>query len=157
MKKAFNIIWNIIQILIIIYVISIVSYLSVSNRYGFSETTNYVFNVGNDQLSVIEKSTDLKKGDTVYYYAVENEKYKIFSSEVVEEGKSYIFSNGEKIPAAKLIGKKSTKIPLIGFILDRLKNSFYFLIFVSAPILIVFGYQIIKFIKGLIKNKKMGL
>ncbi len=157
MKKTFKIIWIIIQILIIIYAILIVSYMSISNRYGFSETTNYVFNVDNDQLFLIQKAKKFKVGDKVYYYSVRNEKYKVFSSKVVEEGKSYIFSNGDKIPAAKLIGKKSIKVPIVGFILNRLKNSVFFLLFVSFPILLVFGYRMYKFIKGIIKNKRMGL
>ena len=157
MKKTFKIIWIIIQIIIIIYAILIVSYMSISNRYGFSETTNYVFNVDNDQLFLIQKAKKFKVGDKVYYYSVRNEKYKVFSSKVVEEGKSYIFSNGDKISAAKLIGKKSTKVPLIGFVLNRLKNSFFFLLFVSVPVLLVFGYRTYIFIKGIIKNKRMGL
>ena len=157
MKKAFKVIWTIIQIVIIIYVILIVSYMSISNRYGFSETNNYVLNVDNDQLFAIKKAKKFSVGEKVYYYSVRNEKYKIFSSKVVEKGKSYIFSNGDKISASKLIGKKSTKVPVVGFILDRLKNSFYFLIFVSAPLLLVFGYRTYKFIKGIIKNKRMGL
>ena len=61
MKKAFKVIWNIIQIIIIIYVILIVSYMSISNRYGFSETSNYVLNVDKDQLSVIKKSTKFNR------------------------------------------------------------------------------------------------
>lgn len=157
MKKAFKVIWNIMQIIIIIYVILIVSYMSISNRYGFSETSNYVLNVDKDQLSVIKKSTKFKVGDTVYYYSVRNEKYRIFSSKVVEKGKSYIFSNGDKIPASKLIGKTSKKVPVVGFILNRLKNSFFFLLFVSVPVLLVFGYRTYIFIKGIIKNKRMGL
>lgn len=157
MKKAFKVIWTIIQIVIIIYVILIVSYMSISNRYGFSETNNYVLNVDNDQLFAIKKTKKFSVGEKVYYYSVRNEKYKIFSSKVLEKGKSYIFSNGDKIPASKLIGKKSTKVPVVGFVLDRLKNSFYFLIFVSAPLLLVFGYRTYKFIKGIIKNKRMGL
>ena len=60
MKKTFKIIWIIIQIIIIIYAILIVSYMSISNRYGFSETTNYVFNVDNDQLFLIQKAKKLK-------------------------------------------------------------------------------------------------
>ena len=150
MKKAFKVIWNIIQIIIIIYVILIVSYMSISNRYGFSETSNYVLNVDKDQ-------SKFKVGDTVYYYSVRNEKYRIFSSKVVEKGKSYIFSNGDKIPASKLIGKTSKKVPVVGFILNRLKNSFFFLLFVSVPVLLVFGYRTYIFIKGIIKNKRMGL
>ena len=34
--------------------------MSISNRYGFSETTNYVFNVDNDQLFLIQKAKKLK-------------------------------------------------------------------------------------------------
>ena len=157
MKKTFRVIWIVIRIIIIIYAILIVSYMSISNRYGFSETSNYVLNVDKDQLYLIRKAKKFKVGEKVYYYSVRNEKYKIFSSKVVEKGKSYIFSNGDKIPTSKLIGKKSTKVPVVGFILNRLKNSFYFLIFVSAPILLVFGYQTYTFIKGIIKNKRMGL
>ena len=41
MKKVLNITWNVIQVLIIIYVISVIIFMSFSNKYGYSQHLLY--------------------------------------------------------------------------------------------------------------------
>lgn len=154
-KKVFKIIWNIIQILIVIYAITIISFMYASNRFGYSEVGNYVLNIKNNDLLFILKDTKYKVGDKVYYYAVVKERYSIISGKItdIDKNKVYVVLNGEKVPFAKLIGKTYTKVPILGWILKKLKNLIYFMLFVSLPLLIVFSYQTYKFIKEKILKK----
>ena len=151
MKKALNIILSVIQILIVIYVILVISFMFISNDYGYSQIDKYVLDVDNDELVIIKKTDDIKIGDLVYYYSVVKEKYKIVYSNVqtINEDKSYILDNGSKIYKNRIIGKTDRKVPVVGFILNRLKEKVNFLLFVLLPIFIVFVYQVYKFIIGI--------
>lgn len=148
MKKTFGIIWNVLQVLIIIYVISIVSFMFFSNKYGYSEIGKYVFDVDNNEFVVIKRTNNIKEGDLVYYYSIVKEKYKIVYSNVksIDEDKVYTLDNGQRIALSKIIGKTDRKIPIIGFILNNVKEKISFLIFVLFPLLIVFAYQVYLFI-----------
>ncbi len=146
--KTLNIIWNIIQVIIIVYVISIISFMFFSNEYGYSQIGNYVFDVDDNEFVVIKKTNNIKKGDLVFYYDIVNEKYKIVYSNVssINNDDTYTLDNGEKLIKSRIIGKSNRKIPVIGFILNVVKEKVYFLLFVLLPILIVFVYQVYKFI-----------
>ena len=148
MKKALKIIWNIAQVLIIIYVILIVLFMLTSNRYGYGQIGKYILDVDNNQFLVIKKTNSIKTGDIVYYYSIVNEKYKIVYSNVqsINEDKTYTLDNGEVIDYTKMIGKSHRRIPVIGYILNSMKNKINFLLFCILPILIVFIFHVYKFI-----------
>ena len=148
MKKILNIFWNVIQVLIIIYVILAILFMLTSNSYGYSQIGKYILDADNDRLVIIKKNNSIKVGDLVYYYSVVNEQYKIVYSNVqsINEDKTYTLDNGNNVQKNKIIGKTDRNIPIIGFILNRLKDKIYFVIFVILPMLIVFGYNIYKFI-----------
>jgi hypothetical protein len=150
MKKALNITWSVLQVLIIIYVISIISFMFFSNKYGYSQIGKYVIDVDNNEFLVIKKTNDIETGDLVYYYSIVNEKYKIVYSNVksINEDKTYTLDNGDKILKTKIIGKTDRKIPVIGFILNGVKEKVNFLLFVLFPIVFVFVYQVYKFVIG---------
>ncbi len=149
--RALNIIWNVIQVVIIVYVISIITFMFFSNQYGYSQIGKYVFDVDNNEFLVIKKTNNIKKGDLVFYYDIVKEKYKIVYSNVntINEDKTYTLDNGERLTSSRIIGKSNRKIPVIGFILNIVKEKVYFLLFVLLPILIVFVYQVYKFIIGI--------
>ena len=151
MSKTLNIIWNIIQVIIIIYVVSIITFMFFSNKYGYSQIGKYVFDVDDNEFVVIKKTDKIKTGDLVFYYDIVNEKYKIVYSNVssINEDKTYTLDNGKKLASSKIIGKSNRKIPIIGLILNMLKEKVNFLLFVLFPILIVFIYQVYKFIVGI--------
>lgn len=154
MKKGLNITWKVIQILIIIYAISVISFMNTSNSYGYSQIGKYVLDVDNNEFLVIKKTNDIKIGDIVYYYSIIDERYRIIYSNVKDiNDDTYILVNGEKIVESKIIGKSHRRIPLIGFILNNVKEKISFFLFVMFPVLIVFGYNVYKFIIE-IKNKK---
>ena len=148
MKKVLNIVWNAIQVLIIIYVISVIIFMSFSNKYGYGQIDQYVIDVDNSEFLVIKKTDDIKEGDLVYYYSVVKEKYKIVYSNVksIDDDNSYTLDNGDRIIKSKIIGKSYRKLPIIGFILNMLKYKINFLLFVILPILVVFLYHLYKFI-----------
>lgn len=148
MNKALNITWKVIQVLIIIYVLAVIIFMSFSNKYGYSQVGKYVIDVDNNEFLIIKKTNDIKEGDLVYYYSIVKEKYTIVYSNVksIEEDNSYILDNGDQIVDSKIIGKTDKKIPIIGFILNMMKNKINFVLFVMLPILIVFGYHVYKFI-----------
>ena len=151
MNKTLSVIWNVIQIVIIVYVISIITFMFFSNKYGYSQIGKYVFDVDDNEFVVIKKTNTIKKGDLVFYYDIVNEKYKIVYSNVssVNKDKTYSLDNGETLASSRIIGKSNRKIPVIGFILNIIKEKVYFLLFVLLPILIVFVYQVYKFIIGI--------
>ena len=158
MKKTLRIIWNIIQVIIIIYVIVVTTLMFLSNDYGYTEVGNYVFNdTDKGDLLLIKKTKDIKENDTIYYYSTENNKYIITSNKVISidkdnENSLYKVEN-DTISSSKLIGKKTTKIKLLGTILNTLESRVGFLFGVLLPILIVFVYQVYEFIVS-IHNKE---
>ncbi|MBQ9018990.1 MAG: hypothetical protein IJ097_01595 [Bacilli bacterium] len=159
MKKVINIVWNILQVIIVIYVILIVSFMFFSNKYGYSEIGKYVLDADNNYLLIIKKSKDIKIGDYIYYYSVVDEKYKIVSDNVTTiDDKLYNTNNNKNINKTMIIGKATKKIGGIGFILNKMDDKFSFLFFVLIPIFIVFVYQVYKFISGNVYLKeKSGL
>ena len=136
------------QVLIIIYVVLVISFILISNKYGYGEIGKYVLDVDNNEFLIIKRTDDIKNGDLVYYYTIVNEKYKIIYNNVnsINDDKTYTLDNGEKILKFKIIGKSYRKVPFIGFILNNVKNRISFLLFVLLPMLIVFIYNIYKFI-----------
>ena len=158
MKKALKIIWSIVQVLIIIYVILVIVFMLMSNRYGYSEIGRYVLDVDNNEFIVIKKTDDIKDGDLVYYYSIVDEKYRIIYSNIksINEDKTYTLDNKEIISRSKIIGKSHRRVPIIGYILNSMKYKINFFLFCLLPILIVFMYHIYKFIIDIdsIKRKK---
>jgi len=150
MKNVLRITWNIIQVLIIIYAVLIILFMSFSNKYGYSQIGKYVITVDNNEFLVIKKTNNIKDGDLVYYYSIVKEKYKIVYSNIdsINEDETYTLDNGEKIHNDKIIGKTYRKIPVVGFILNNVKEKVNFLLFVLFPVLIVFIYHVYKFIIG---------
>ena len=149
MNKALDITWKVIQVLIIIYVLAVIIFMSFSNKYGYSQVGKYVIDVDNNEFLIIKKTNDIKEGDLVYYYSIVKEKYTIVYSNVKSiEDNNYLLENDDKIHETKIIGKSYRKIPVIGFILNMMKYKINFVIFVLLPILIVFGYHVYKFITG---------
>lgn len=165
MKKAFKITWNILQVFIIIYVILITSLLFFENKYGFSQfgnsiiynvnklDTNNISKVSDGDLLIIKNKGNLKVGDIIYYYAVNNDKYVIASEKIIrirEDNKDYLYTLNENNPiiisSSRVAGNKITIIPFIGKVLGIVKSRSGFIFFVLLPIMIVFAYQLYEFL-----------
>lgn len=157
--------WNILQVLIIIYVILITVFIFCENKYGFTQFGKYTFNnvtsidvknmdeVREGDLLIIRNSDDIKKGDLVYYYAAYKEKYIIVSNvvnEVTKDRDHYNYTLGRDktfvVSDSKIVGKYTYVYHNIGSILSVLESRYGFIFLVLLPVMIVFIYQIYQFL-----------
>ena len=165
MKKTLKLIWNILQVVIIIYVILITSLLFFENKYGFSQFGSYIIHnvskedsnntkgIKNGDLVIIKNKSKLKVGDTAYYYAVSSEKYIISSDKVTEVRKdreNYLYTvdkdNPMIISSTRVLGNKIHRIPRLGKIFSVVESKMGFIFLVLLPVMIVFAYQLYQFI-----------
>ena len=162
MKKLLKWVWNIIEVIIIIYVIAMTAFILNKNKYGFTQFGDYVFSsvslfdeknnptLSKGDLLIVKNTNDINKGDLIYYYAVYSEKY-IIKSDVVEEVKNDDYSslytikddkNSFNISSTKVLGKYATTYNKLGTVLDVIESKIGFLFLVLLPIMIIFIYQI---------------
>ena len=164
-KKAFKIVWNVVQVLIIFYVILITGFIFCENKYGFTQIGDYTFNnvtkldtknikdVKAGDLLIVKTTDDLEVGDTIYYYAAYNEQYVIVSDKVVSKKKdrdTMVYTLNEDDPFivsdSRVIGKYTHKYHNLGKVLSVLESKNGFIFLVLLPIMIVFIYQVQQFL-----------
>lgn len=159
MKKKLNIIWSILQVIIIIFVISITVFVLCKNKYGYTEIANYNFsyitntdtkyidNTNKNDLLIIKKNKSIKQNDNIFYYDINKNKYVIRQSKVIKiDSSSYYISENTSIEKDKIIGKSYKTIPKLGGIISFLETKLGFILFIIIPLVIIFIYQIYKFI-----------
>lgn len=171
MKSVLKTLWNILEVLIIIYVIFLTSCILSRNKFGFTQFGNYtlssiestdakyVENTKSGDLLVVKSSKDIVKGDRLYYYATLNDRYVVRTGIVEKVQKDEYNSlytidtlvSGDKkaklnVTQTRVLGKYSSSIGSLGSIWKFLQSRLGFLIFVLLPILLVFVYQIYEFI-----------
>ena len=160
MKKILKKIWNVLEVIIIVYVVFMTLLFLNKNKYGFSEIGNLVFvNVDSDTEKV---DTSVKKNDLLiikknnnstnnfYYYSVYKGKYIVKRSDLDlnKSNESNIKNDG------RIIGNSSVRIPLLGGYLEFLHSKVGFLLFVFLPVFLVFSYQVYIFIIDSKKEQK---
>ena len=171
MKSVLKTLWNILEVLIIIYVIFLTSCILCRNKFGFTQFGNYtlssvestdakyVENTKSGDLLVVKSSKDIVKGDRLYYYATLNDRYVVRTGIVEKVEKDEYNSlytidtliSGDKkaklnVTQTRVLGKYSSTIGSLGSVWKFLQSRLGFLIFVLLPILLVFVYQIYEFI-----------
>ena len=161
MKKLFHILWAILQIVIILYVLVITLFIVNRNSYGYTEIGNYQFSVIHKNnknviskakvgdLLIIEKTHSIKKGNTIYYYSVNDNRYIIQSGivkEVVGKGEDVLYQiegdNQLSVVGNRVLGKKANRYSKLGYVIEYLEGKVGFLFFVLLPIMIIFVYHI---------------
>lgn len=163
MKKVFKIFLRIVEVVVIAYVILMSTCLLCRNKYGYTQFgEKTLISIGNkdtkdlkefpkNSLVVFEEvdTDDIKVGDSVYYYAVKNEKYIITKGKVLEiQGEAsdtlYKFEENQDVAVAgsKVIGTSDETYDTLGGIKLFLESRIGFLIFVLLPILLLFIYEI---------------
>ena len=180
MKSGLRLFFDILEVVIVLYVVFITSCILFKNRYGFTQFGDYTFiPVVNDNEKYIK---DVKKGDlliakkvdkvslseSIYFYTSENRNY------IVREGKVTRVPMGDgdtlyditvemldksvdtTVSGSKIVGKKSTLLPLLGSILTFLESRTGFLLCVLLPIVLVFLYQIYEFISVVRYERRLG-
>lgn len=163
LKRILKWLWELLEVVIIIYVIFITSCILSRNKYGYTEFfEKYTFVTVNennqkllpthnpgDLLIVKNQKFDINKGDLIYYYITVDEEYVVKSGVVeskVEDDVSalYILNDSDKtsVPSNRVLGKYVSTYPGKGDILETLESRIGFLFLVLLPILIVFIYQV---------------
>lgn len=164
MKKVLRAIWNVIEVVIIVYVICLTTLLLAKNKFGYTQIGDFVFTSieSNDvnniidtkqgDLLIIKNTSDLGIGDVIYYYAVYEDKY-IICSDVVKtmqkDDYSALYTIDDQyssvVHSDKVIGKYTSKYHGLGNYFSFLQSRVGFLFFVLLPIMVVFIFQIYDF------------
>ncbi len=165
MRKFLRWVWSLLEVIIIVYVIVLTSFLLCRNKYGYTQFGDYTFNnidlldeknianAKNGDLLIVKNSNDIQKGDVIYYYAVYNESYIMKTSPVLDiqsDDYSYLYtvddSGNVNITGTKVIGKYANTYAHLGTALEILESRLGFLFGVLLPIMIVFIYQVYEFV-----------
>lgn len=162
--------WDLVEVLIIIYVIFVTTCILSKNRYGYTnlfgytlvsvhqEDEAYIKDSKAGNLLVVKNDGNVNKNQYVYYYYADvsdpnNEKYVVRGAFVTDTIKSdggelYSLKDKEdpKISKARVLGNYSNQYAVIGGVLEFLETRLGFLFCVLLPIMIVFVYQIYEFV-----------
>ena len=151
-------VWNILSIIIIIYVVIMTILFLGKNKYGFTEIGNLVLvnvdseiaknvnDVKKNDLIIIKEDNDIKVRDSVYYYNIIGEYYSIKKSSITSNNDNLFTIDNTIIESDRIIGKNGFVIPLIGGFLNITESKIGFLIFVFLPIFVIFIRQVYEFI-----------
>lgn len=168
MKKNLKLIWNIFQVIILVYVFFITFLVVNINEFGFSEVgkSTYVpvtkkvkkyLNFKKGDLLII-KNTEIKIDDNIYYYTVVDSEYYIEQTKVLKVDKnSYTTVDNFNIDEDRIVGNKVIKIKYIGFILSFLLKEIGYFLFIILPMLILLIYHIYDFSKSMRKLNNVRL
>ena len=97
----------------------------------------------------------VKEKDNIYYYDVYKNKYVIRNAKVTKiENSKYYISESTSIEKNKIIGNSDKTIPVLGKILSFLESKIGFILFVIIPLVIIFIYQIFKFVSTVKEERK---
>lgn len=170
LKKLFQFMWDLVEVLIIIYVIFVTTCILSKNRYGYTnlfgytlvsvhqEDEAYIKDSKAGNLLVVKNDGNVSKNEYVYYYYADvadpnNEKYVVRGAFVTDTikgdgGELYSLKDKEdpKISKARVLGNYSNQYAVIGGVLEFLETRLGFLFCVLLPIMIVFVYQIYEFV-----------
>ncbi len=171
MKNVLSGIWRVIEVLIIVYVIVITSFILSRNKYNYTQFGDYTLvnidllaeknikDVKSGDLLIVKNSNDIEKGDVIYYYAVREDNYIVKSNPVLEVktdnyNSLYTVNDGDNntIASTRVLGKYASVHHTWGSVLSILESKFGFLFLVLLPIMVVFIYQIYEFVLILKEN-----
>lgn len=157
MKKNLKIVWNIIQVFILVYVF-LVTFLVINiNEYGYSEvgkstyvpvTKNIKKYLGDYKKSdlLIIKNNKINKDDEIYYYTVDEANYYISKAKVIEINNGvYVTDNNFNIDQDRIIGNEIIRIKYIGLFINFLLKEIGYFCFIILPMLILLIYNIYDF------------
>lgn len=163
MKKNLKLIWNILQVIILVYVFFITFLVVNINEYSFSEVgkstyvpvtkkvKKYLNDYKTGDLLIVNKS-NIKKNDDIYYYIVVDSEYYIAKTKVLEVNKGvYTIEGNLNIEEDRIMGNKVIKIKYVGFILSFLLKEVGYFCFIISPMLILLIYNIYDFSKSMRK------
>ena len=165
MKKAYRILIGVLEIVVILHVIIVTAILLSKNKYGYTQFGDCVIStvshvdakemksVKKGDLLIVHHKKNIKKGDTIYYYVVNEEAYLIRSdivSNVETDNYNSIYTigkNGMDVASSRVLGKDKITFHHLGSVLDVVESRPGFLFLVLLPIILVFIYQVYELIK----------
>lgn len=157
MKKNLKIVWNIIQVFILVYVFFVTFLVININEYGYSEvgkstyvpvTKNIKKYLGDYKKSdlLIIKNNKINKDDEIYYYTVDETNYYISKAKVIEINNGvYVTDNNFNIDQDRIIGNEIIRIKYIGLFINFLLKEIGYFCFIILPMLILLIYNIYDF------------
>lgn len=170
MKKYTRIFISIIEIIVVIYVISIASLILFRNKYGFTQFGNKTFinidssmkdtvrNARYGDLVIVKSGEKIKNKDIIYYYTIEEEDYIVGSGKVRKvNDNSYIVEDNIVIDESRLIGKENVNIHYLGSVISFIETKKGFVLCVLLPIIIVFIVEIFMFFSSFKRKNKSNI
>lgn len=169
MKNNLKLVWNIIQVFILIYVFFITFLVININEYGYSEIgkstyvpinkkiKKYLGNYKSSDLLII-KNNKINTNDEIYYYTVEGSNYYISKTKVVEINNNvYSTADSFNIEQDRIVGNKVVKIKYVGFLLNFLLKEIGYFCLIILPMLILLIYHIYDFSKSMRKLNNLRI
>lgn len=176
MRKVLKCLLGIVEVIIIVYAVSITTLLLSKNKFGYTQLGNNILVMINEDnkenltrftkgdLAVISKVNynDVNVGDELYYFVTENDEYIIKAGIVASKNGDkasaiYTFEENKELTIAseRVIGSFSGhSYASIGGMLSFMESRIGFLITVILPIMVLFIYQVYNLIIGLKDDKK---
>lgn len=158
MKKVIKRIWNVLQVVILIYVILMTILFLEKNKFGYTEVLGCVLvnvdkdvssvinTTNNSDLLIIKKAKEIEDNKSAYYYSIYEDKYIVRKENIKVRDDSYTIGNGILIGRSRIIGYGALSIPLLGGFLRIVESKIGFLLLVFLPIFLVFIFQVREFI-----------
>lgn len=165
LEKIGKILWDIIQVVIIVYVLFITFCVLFRNKFGYTqfdkitlasiteEEVDFINDVNEGDLLLVRGTRKINIGDLIYYYYADGEHFSIRSGYVkdVVDGETtslYVLNDkyNSNVASTRVLGKESAIYPKLGAVLNVLESKFGFLFLVLLPLMVVFIYQIWEFV-----------
>ena len=155
MKKVLKIGGIILLVVYAAMAITLTLFLLKYNDYNITEINGNSFVIVRDDDLKPDFNKDIKIGDKIFFYEIENEKVtvnlgNVINKEVVNDKETTFVMDGEyPISSEYVIGKASTSksYAKLGSVLNVLESRYGFLFIIIFPILIIFIYEIYAAIK----------
>ncbi len=175
MKTVGKILIGILEAIIVLYAIFVIVLMLSYNEFGYTEVGDHTFVSINDQnitelsdfkegdlISIKSKTyNEINAGDEVYYYATLNDEYIIVKDKLLEKDGNnreavYNFEhNDSMVTYDRIIGTFEKNYEGKGKIYDILLSTVGFLLLVILPVLVIFIYQVYKFVLLVKEDKEL--
>ena len=175
MKKGLNILVGLVELLIIVYAVFVIVIMLSFNDKGYTEINGKTY-VAVDDTNIAELKNyqvddlvavnnlnynDINVGDSIFYYATYDKHYIVIEDTVTNKDGSnreavYNFENNKSlVTSEQIIGKLDKVYTGKAKIYNLLTTRYGFLLLVILPVLLIFIYQIYKFVLLLKEDKEM--
>ena len=155
MKKVTIFLIGIYLVLSLIITTCLLTY----NKYNLTEMIDKVVVTSNkmgekgSNLIIVDKKSDYKVGDEIYYYDSYSSSLRVSKSEVLnieeitETENTLTLANNKYLSSEYVIGKSVKVIPVLGSLFDVLTSRVGYLLIIILPVFLLVLYSIMKLVK----------